>query len=151
MKKLIFLMLLLTTGLVNAEQLISKEETDHIFSMNREAWEVYVRKIEAPEGWKQIFKPMASGTAIMSFNSDIGHGRSIKPFFNVLTQTPDILIIGIYFSPDSLPDDIEKLMNEVSRQAIIELGKYYSTDVVISNTPPLLGIELHITRKGIII
>ena len=149
MKKLIFLLLLFTSCVVNAEQLISKAEADYIFSMNHEDWEIHVREIQAPDGWNQSFNPMESGTAIISFNSNTGYGRSIKPFFNEVTQTPDMLIIGSYYSPDTLPDDIEKLRNDISRQAIIELGEDYSTDVIISNTPPLKGVELHITKQNI--
>lgn len=149
MKKLIFLLLLFTSCVVNAEQLISKAEVDYIFSMNHEDWEIHVREIRAPDGWNQSFNTIESGTAIMSFNSNTGYGRSIKPFFNKLTQMPDSLIIGRYYSPNTLPDDIEKLRNDVSRQAIIELGEGYSTDVIISNTPPLKGVELHITRQNI--
>ncbi|MCU7837358.1 MAG: hypothetical protein KZQ83_19230 [gamma proteobacterium symbiont of Taylorina sp.] len=149
MKKLIMLLLMIIPCLVSAEQLISKAEADYIFSMNREDWEIHVREIRAPDGWNQSFNPIKSGTAIMSFNSNTGYGRSIKPFFNEVTQKPDMLIIGSYYSPDTLPENIEKLRNDASRQAIIELGEDYSTDVIISNTPPLKGVELHMTKKNI--
>jgi len=147
MKKPVTIPLVFMSGSANIEQIISKEDADNIFSMDKVTWERYVQEIEAPTGWKQSLKPMESGSAIMSFNQDMGHGISIKPFFDEKTKIPDMLIVGSYYPDGSLYDDTEKLINSAKKKAESDLGDSYWVDVVLANTPPLEGVELHLVKK----
>jgi len=147
MNKPVTVPLVFMSGSENSEQIISKEDADNILSMDKEAWEEYVREVEAPTGWKQNLSPMESGTAIMSFNQDMGYGVSIKPFFDNQTKMPDMLIVGHYYPDGSLQDDAEKLINSVRKKAELDLGDHYLVDVVLTNTPPLEGVELHLNKK----
>lgn len=147
MKKSVTVPLVFMSRTASAEQIISKEDTDNIFSMDKVTWEAYLREVEAPAGWKQNLKPMESGSAIMSFNQDMGYGVSIKPFFDDKSKVPDMLIVGSYYPDGSLHDDTEKLIDNVRKNAESDLGGSYLVDVVLTNTPPLEGVELHLTRK----
>lgn len=147
MKKSVTVPLVFMSGTANVEQIISKEDADNIFSMDKVSWEAYVREVEAPAGWKQNLKPMESGSAIMSFNQELGYGVSIKPFFDDKTKIPEMLIVGSYYPDGSLYDDTEKLIKSVRKKAESDLGASYLVDVVLTNTPPLEGVELHLTKK----
>jgi len=148
MKKSVTVPLVFMSGSSSAEQIISKDDADNIFNMDKETWETYVWEVEAPTGWKQSLRSMESGTAIMSFNQDMEYGVSIKPFFDDNTKTPDMLIVGSYYPNGSLKDDTEKLINSVRKKAESDFSSSYIVDVVLTNTPPLEGVELHLKKSN---
>lgn len=147
MRKILLAILLMCTIPGHAEQIISKQDADNIFSMSYPAWERYARAVSAPQGWKMQLREMDTGTGIMSFNPNGGYGLSTQPLYaNPNAQSPDALIVGNYYPKGTIPPNTEELKASLKQAAEEDLGPGYEITVIIANLPPFEVVEVHVRK-----
>ena len=129
------------------ETILNKQDTDHIFSLNRAGWEEYSRKLVYPTGWKMRLAPHDTGTSVMAFDSNTGLGLSIQPLYYGDESQPGGLVVGSYYPPGSLrPFDAES-SGDIEQATINDLGAKYSVSASYGKLPKLEGVELTVSRK----
>ena len=62
------------------ETIISKKDTDHVFSLTRPEWEKQSNRFFAP-GWTVRSAKHETGSQIIGFDPSTGIGLSIQPFY----------------------------------------------------------------------
>src|SRR4029077_577263 len=90
-RSLLFLMLILCPAVAAAqrETIISKQDADAIFAMNRRAWESYAKQMPHPLGGRMILLPQETGTGFAAFDPATGIGLTVQPLFPNETDPPD--------------------------------------------------------------
>jgi hypothetical protein len=130
----------------SSETIISKQDADLIFSMNKSEWEVYAQKIGYPSDWEIRRSHLATGTTVMAFHQKTGRGLSIQPLYGDDKSRPDMLIVGSYYPIGSLPKFTEALKKEIEEAAKKDLGPEYSVTVSYAKFPKFEGIELQLMQ-----
>jgi len=131
----------------NAEKIISKEDADYIFSLNRAGWEAYARRMVHPDGWKVRLALHDTGTSVMAFDGNTNLGLSVQPLFGGDEGPPMELIVGSWYPLGFLPPFIDDFRKSLEKEAAKDLGQRYSVRASYTKVPPFEGIELTITRK----
>jgi len=130
----------------SAEKILNKNDAEHIFTLNREGWESYVKQITVPDGWKGKTLPLETGTSIIAFDSSNGYGLSIQPTYFDTQKPPFTLTVGSYYPPGVLPTVDTAYLNNVKKATEQDLGPSYIVNVRES-LPPLIGIEITVMKK----
>jgi hypothetical protein len=78
-------------GLQVPERIVSKQDSDRIFSLNRDQWEAEAKQMVHPLGWQIRLNPLDTGTALMSRDPKTGIGLSVQPMFKDAQSQPDML------------------------------------------------------------
>ena len=139
-------MLTLSTACSAGEEIISKADADHIFSLDRAGWEKYVVQIQYPDGWETRLRPSDLGTVVMALATSTGYILSISPMFDDQTSPPGMLMVGSYY-PTGQGDAIDDAyVSSVEAGARRDLGDKYTVFAVKADTPPLIGIDLMIRQ-----
>lgn len=145
MRLILLLVLSLSMSLSHAEKILNKNDTDYIFSLDRNGWESYVKKMASPEGWKARTMPLETGTTIMAFDATTGYGLSIQAIYLDSTKSPSTLTVGSYYPAGFLPEVNKEYLDKVKAATEQDLGPIYIVSVRKSN-PPLIGIEIMVMR-----
>jgi hypothetical protein len=130
-----------------AEKIITKEDTHHIFSLNRAGWEAYVKRMTFPESWKARTNQLDTGTGIMAYDASTGFGLSVQPLFSNPQTPPDMLIVGSHYPKGTLQGNEAQFKQKLKDDAEQDLGNEYSVSVSVSTTPSFETVELAITRN----
>ena len=152
MRFVLFLILMLSVLLSSRplsafeEQIISKKDADHIFSLTKPAWEIYVRRIEYPPNWKSSLSSHDTGTGIIAFDTKTGYGLSIQPLYSNEKSVPDMLVVGNYYPKGTFPDFTKRIKKDIEEAAKKDLGPKYSVNVTRTQLPKFDGIELIVTK-----
>jgi hypothetical protein len=77
-----------------AENMISKDDADFIFSLTRSQWEAYARRVIHPWGWETRVAAVSTGSVMMSIHVQNGMALSVRSIFSDDHSTPDMLIVG---------------------------------------------------------
>ena len=95
------IMLVVPPALSNAasaqEKILNKDDVDYIFSLTREEWEAYSKKMIHPQRWELRLSPQTTGTGVMAYDSQSGMGLGIQPLYGDYTNPPDMLIVVPFF------------------------------------------------------
>lgn len=130
-----------------AEKIVTKEDTNHIFSLNRIGWEAYVKHMTFPEGWKARTNQLDTGTGVMAYDASTGFGLSVQPLFSNPQKPPDILIVGSHYPKGTLQNTDAQFKQKVKDDAEQDLGNEYSISVSVSISPLFETVELAITKN----
>jgi hypothetical protein len=131
------------------EKIVSKQDADYIFSLTKSQWEAYAQKMVHPEGGEIKLSLHDTGTSVMAFDPKTGFGLSAQPLYDNETSPLEMLIVGSYFPLGSLPEFTDELKREIEAEAKKDLGVKYEVSANYTETPPLEGIELMITKVPI--
>ena len=106
--------------------ILSKQDADYIFALNRSEWEKYVLTMTYPDGWKVRRTNLDTGTGVAAFDPRTGRGLSIQPFFGDEKSPPDLLLVGSYFAAGTLSIPTKEFLKDVEQEATADLGSAYS-------------------------
>lgn len=146
LKLIVGLWALLTPLTVSAETILSKADADHIFSLNRTAWNAYAEQMIHPDGWKVNLSRHDTGIAVMAFDPKTGMGMSIQPLYQGDLSPPTMLIVGSFYPKGSLPSFTAEFKARIESAAQKDLGKNYSVTASQADVSAWVGIELAVTR-----
>ncbi len=125
--------------------IISKRDTDYVFSLTRPVWEQQ-SKTFFPRSWLVRSTKHDTGTQIIGFDPSNGIGLSIRPLYQNDYDPPDTLVVDHYFPVGSLPPMTDELKNEMEGAAQKDLGSTYSVRLNYTKTEKLEAIELIVTK-----
>jgi hypothetical protein len=132
------------------EKIISKRDTEGIFSLNRSEWYAHATAMVHPAGWKVALKELDTGTSVMAYDPDSGFGLSIQPLYLDKHGPPQMLIVGSYYPSGTFPEFTEQLRSDIEQAVQADLGKKYSVSVNLEKIAPFGAevelVELTITR-----
>jgi hypothetical protein len=130
-----------------AENMISKDDADFIFSLTRSEWEAYARRVVHPWGWETRVTAMSTGSVMMSIHVQNGMALSVRPIFSDDHSTPDMLIVGGWHvtGTSSFTESLKQSINQAVRH---DLGPAYSVSVNFERVSRFDVVELTITKAG---
>ena len=143
----LLLILFIPSITVAQEEILSKEDTDRIFSLDRAGWEASLDSSAYPEEWVVRFSRHDTGTAIMAFDSTTGFGLTVQPLYESDDGPPTMLVVGSYFPLGSLPPFTDDQKKGIEKDAVEHLGPRYSVSAFYYKNGSREGIELTITRN----
>ena len=143
----LFIVLLAIEG-ASAEEIISKDDADYIFSLDRDGWEEYVNRMEYPDGWSARKSTHNTGTGIMAYDPATGFGLSVQPMYGNTNESPDMIIVGSYYPKGTIPLMDEELKERLRKESEEDLGPSYTVSVLFADAPPFEGVELLVTKRS---
>lgn len=126
--------------------IISKRDTDYVFSLTRPVWEERSKKF-FPRGWIVRSAAHDTGTQIIGFDPSNGIGLSIRPLYQNDYDPPDTLVVDHYFPVGTLEPMTDEMKNDMEREAQKDLGSTYSVRLNYTTTEKLEAIELIVTKN----
>jgi hypothetical protein len=126
--------------------IISKRDTDYVFSLTRPVWEEQSKKF-FPRSWIVRSTKHDTGTQIIGFDPSNGIGLSIRPLYRNDYDPPDSLVVDHYFPVGTLKAMTDELKNDIERAAQKDLGSTYSVRLNYTTTERLEAIELIVTKN----
>ena len=129
------------------ELAISKDDTDLIFSLDKEGWEKYAEEFEHP-GSEVRLASLDTGTLIMAYDHSSGVALAIQPLYKTDQDLPQMLIVGNYFPLDTTSIFDDGLKEEIKSSASKDLGTKYSVTVKISKTERWQKVQVYISKKA---
>ena len=133
---------------VSAENIVSKADADHIFSLNRPAWEAYAERMIHPDGWKVQRSRHDTGTAVTAFDEKTNTGLSIQPLYHDDVNPPDELIVGSFYPKGTLQPFTPEFKKKLELGAQEDLGSDYSVSASHADVSSWEGIELTVVRAN---
>jgi hypothetical protein len=128
------------------ERIISKADTDRIFSMRKSEWEAYAPRV-AHEGWKVMLRRIDTGAVVMAFDPATGIGLSVQPLYIDDSGPPVMLVVLSFYPLDRLPPNLAGLTGDIGNEAQRDLGSAYKVSSrYVKLSPSLEGIELTVAR-----
>lgn len=139
-----------TVGVSAEERIVTKQDADRIFQLNRTEWNGQAKQMFHPEGWKLRLNPLETGTTVMAFEPKTGMGLSVQPLFPGPQGPPNMLIVGSYYPAGTFREFTDELKRRMEADARADLGPGYSVSISFSRMaapPPGLDVvEVIITR-----
>jgi hypothetical protein len=139
-----------TVGVFAEERIVSKQDADRIFQLNRTEWNGQAKQMFHPEGWELSVRPLETGTTVMAFDPKTGMGLSVQPLFPGPQGPPNTLIVGSYYPGGTFREFSDVLKRRMEADARADLGPDYSVNISFSrmaSPPPGLDVvEVIITR-----
>ena len=132
------------------ERLVSKQDADRIFGLNRTQWEAEARRMVDSQTWKVWPGSGEQGTGVMATDPKTGVGLAVRPSFRNPQEPPETLVVGSYYPIGTFQRFSDKTRREMESAAGSDFGSAYSVTVAFSTTPsPAPGfdvVEVIITR-----
>jgi hypothetical protein len=142
---LLLLLCLAVCAQAQVKTIISKQDADKMFGMNRSAWESYAKRMTHPLGWRTRLLPQDTGTGFAAFDPTTGMGLSVQPLFENETGPPGMIVVGSWYPVGRLRLT-PALAADTERAAQRDLGPGYSVSASSVKLPGLEGIELMVSR-----
>ena len=132
------------------ERIVSQQDADRIFGLNRSQWEAEARRMLDSQTWKIWPGPGDQGTGVMATDPKTGVGLAVRPSFRDAQGPPETLVVGSYYPSGTFRRFSDQTRREMEAAAGSDLGKAYSVAVAFSSTtlpPPGFDVvEVIITR-----
>jgi hypothetical protein len=132
------------------ERIVSKQDADRIFGLNRLQWEAEARRMVDSQSWKVLPGGSDQGTGIMATDPKTGVGLAVRPSFRDAQGPPETLVVGSYYPSGTFRRFSDQTRREMEAAAGADLGRAYSVAVAFSSTTsPAPGydvVEVIITR-----
>jgi hypothetical protein len=139
-------------GGATVERIISRQDADRIFSLNRDQWNDEAKQMVHPRGWKIRLSPAETGTVVSAFDPRTGRGMSIQPLFGDAKGPPVMLVVGSYYPAGSLHQFDENARRGMETSAGSDFGAGYSVRVTHTRRAPPSRkfdvVETIITKQG---
>ena len=129
------------------EKILNKDDADYIFSLTREEWEAYAKKMVHPQGWELRLSPHTTGTGVMAYDSQSGMGLAIQPLYGDYTNPPDMLIVSSFYPLGTLPNFTDEFKKSLEKEAMKDLGPHFSVSASYVKMSRLEGVRLKVTKK----
>ena len=133
-------------GTPSREAIISKQETDYIFSLTKSGWEAYARRMVSPEGWEIRLFSFDTGTVVVTLGPSAATGQRIQPLYRDDSTPPDMLIVARYYPLGTVGEFTDQLKQHIEAGARQGLGQRYAVSASYSREGLLEMVELTITR-----
>lgn len=131
------------------ERLVSKQDADRIFKLNRAQWEAEARRMVESQTWRVLPGAAGEGTGVIATDPRTGVGVAVQPSFRSQGQ-PEALVVGSYYPVGTFRRFSDQTRREMESAAGSDFGSSYSVTVAFSTTPsPAPGfdvVEVIITR-----
>ena len=131
------------------ERIVSKQDADRIFGLNRSQWEAEARRMVDSQTWKVLPGGSDQGTGVIATDPKTGVGLAVRPSFRD-AGPPETLVVGSYYPSGTFRRFSDQTRREMEAAAGSDLGKAYSVAVAFSSTTsPAPGydvVEVIITR-----
>ncbi len=135
------------------ERIVSKQDADRIFGLNRAEWNAQAEQMVHPEGWRVRLSPLETGSSVMAFDPKTGMGLAVQPFFRDAQGPPDMLVVGSYYPAGTFREFSEQMKRHMEATASSDLGPAYSVRISFSRmaspAPGLDMVEVIITRAPV--
>ena len=135
---------------VAQERIVSKQDADRIFGLNRSQWEAEARRMVESQNWKVLPGAGDEGTGVIATDPKTGVGLAVRPSFRDPQGPPETLVVGSYYPSGTFRQFSDQTRREMEAAAGSDLGKAYSVAVAFSSTrspaPGFDVVELIITR-----
>jgi len=132
------------------ERIVSKQDADRIFGLNRSQWEAEARRMIESQSWKVLPGAGTQGTGVIATDPRTGVGLAVRPSYRDAQGPPETLVVGSYYPSGTFRRFSDQTRREMEAAAGSDLGKAYSVEVAFSSsTTPAPGydvLELIITR-----
>jgi hypothetical protein len=132
------------------ERIVSKQDADRIFRLNRSEWEAEARRMVESRTWKVWPGPGEQGTGVIATDPKTGVGLAVRPSFRDAQGPPETLVVGSYYPSGTFRRFSDQTRHEMEAAAGSDLGSTYSVAVAFSSTatpPPGFDVvEVIITR-----
>ena len=132
------------------ERIVSKQDADRIFGLNRSEWEAEARRMVESRTWKVWPGPGEQGTGVMATDPKTGVGLAVRPSFRDTQGPPETLVVGSYYPSGTFRRFSDQTRREMEAAAGSDLGSTYSVAVAFSSTttpaPGFDVVEVIITR-----
>jgi len=147
---ILLLVLLAVEPSAGQERIVSKQDADRIFGLNRSQWEAEARRMLDSQTWKIWPGPGDQGTGVMATDPKTGVGLAVRPSFRDAQGPPETLVVGSYYPSGTFRRFSDQTRREMEAAAGSDLGKAYSVAVAFSSTtspaPGFDVVEVIITR-----
>jgi len=135
---------------VAQERIVSKQDADRIFGLNRSQWEAEARRMVESQTWKVLPGAGDEGTGVIATDPKTGVGLAVRPSFRDPQGPPETLVVGSYYPSGTFRRFSDQTRREMEAAAGSDLGKAYAVAVAFSSTTsPAPGydvVEVIITR-----
>ena len=132
------------------ERIVSKQDADRIFGLNRSQWEAEARRMVESQTWKVLPGAGDEGTGVIATDPKTGVGLAVRPSFRDPQGPPETLVVGSYYPSGTFRQFSDQTRREMEAAAGSDLGKAYSVAVAFSSTrspaPGFDVVEVIITR-----
>ena len=132
------------------ERLVSKQDADRIFGLNRTQWEAEARRMVDSQTWKVLPGATGQATGVIATDPKTGVGLAVRPSFRDTQGPPETLVVGSYYPSGTFRRFSDQTRREMESVAGSDLGRAYAVEVAFSSTTsPAPGydvVELIITR-----
>ena len=132
------------------ERIVSKQDADRIFGLNRSQWEAEARRMVDSQSWKVLPGGGDRGTGVIATDPRTGVGLAVRPSFRDTQGPPETLVVGSYYPSGTFRRFSDQTRREMEAAAGSDLGKTYLVAVGFSSTTsPAPGydvVEVIITR-----
>jgi hypothetical protein len=132
------------------ERIVSKQDADRIFGLNRSEWEAEARRMVESRTWKVWPGPAEQGTGVIATDPKTGVGLAVRPSFRDTQGPPETLVVGSYYPSGTFRRFSDQTRREMEAAAGSDLGSTYAVAVAFSSlTTPAPGfdvVEVIITR-----
>jgi hypothetical protein len=132
------------------ERIVSRQDADRIFGLNRSQWEAEARRMVDSQTWKLWPGPGDQGTGVIATDPKTGVGLAVRPSFRNAQGPPETLVVGSYYPVGTFRRFSDQTRREMEAAAGSDLGKAYLVEVAFSSTaspaPGFDVVEVIITR-----
>ena len=132
------------------ERIVSKQDADRIFGLNRSQWEAEARRMIESQSWRLLPDASNQGTGVIVTDPKTGVGLAVRPSYRDAQGPPETLVVGSYYPSGTFRRFSDQTRREIEAAAGSDLGKAYSVAVAFSSTTsPAPGydvVEVIITR-----
>jgi hypothetical protein len=132
------------------ERIVSKQDADRIFRLNRSQWEAEARRMVESQTWKVWPGPADQGTGVIATDPRTGVGLAVRPSFRDAQGPPEALVVGSYYPVGTFRRFSDQTRREMEAAAGSDFGTGYAVAVAFSSTatpaPGFDVLELIITR-----
>ena len=132
------------------ERIVSKQDADRIFGLNRSQWEAEARRMVESQSWKVLPGAADQGTGVIATDPKTGVGLAVRPSYRDGQGPPEALVVGSYYPSGTFRRFSDQTRREMEAAAGSDLGKAYSVAVAFTSTSaPAPGydvVEVIITR-----
>jgi hypothetical protein len=132
--------------IVQWKTVVSKTDSDLIFSMARSDWEAYAKRLVTPEGWKVRLDPVDSGTSVFAEDLITGVALTIRPYYDNFIDPPEVLFVIRHYPLGKGPKFTADFKRDLEYKSEKDLGSQYSVSVAYTKAPSFEEIELIIKR-----
>jgi hypothetical protein len=129
------------------EKIVHKLDTDHIFDLNRNQWDVHTQTMVHLDEWEVQLAPKDTGTIVRFIDRKMQMGLTIQPYYPNENSPPEKLVVGSYFRKGTLPAFTERFKKNLESQAAAELGPDYSVTATYNTVQSLEIIQLIVTKN----